>query len=409
MIGVPALGARATRVLILAPVGRDASLIGDALARTRLESVSMSSMEELCKELSMGAGTVLITEEALAYKARSCLTDALHQQESWSDIPLIVLTGRGAKSLSIEADGSNDLRPLGHVTLLERPIRILTLVSAVRAALRSRQRQYDVRDNMRELKNAEREIRVISEQMAGARDEAQHATQIKSRFLATMSHELRTPLNAILGYAEMMEEDLAESSTPHIQEDAQNIISAGRHLLELINDILDLSKIEAGQMNVFNEPFDVSDLVQSVARTISPLVRKNSNVFELICPDLDGYLVGDELKLRQSLLNLLSNACKFTEQGKIVLEVEKEGENGSGHYLFHVRDTGLGIKAEDLDRIGSDFVQLDSSATRRYGGTGLGLALTRRFCEMMGGVLLVESEHGSGSTFTIRLPSRTAA
>jgi signal transduction histidine kinase len=291
------------------------------------------------------------------------------------------------------------------VTLLERPVRKATLVTAVRAALRSRMRQYDVRDNLEELRQAEREIRLTNEQLEIARNEAIHASRIKSQFLANMSHELRTPLNAILGYAEMLNEEPALVKHPELQTDVHNIMTAGRHLLELINDILDLSKIEAGQMTILKEPFSLDDLIDGVVRTITPLVKRNSNVFTLQRAKELGYIVTDEVKLRQALLNLLSNASKFTEHGEIVLSVRCNAVSGNDWVEFAVKDSGIGIAPEHLDRLGGDFVQVDSSHTRKYGGTGLGLSLTRRFCELLGGQLLVESEYGNGSTFTIQIPA----
>ncbi|MGI8908510.1 MAG: sensor histidine kinase [Candidatus Sumerlaeaceae bacterium] len=395
---------RGDKVLLLTPIGRDSQLICDVLASEGMNPCAFRTIEDLCAEMHSAAGTGILALEALTRQALQYLTDALKQQPSWSDFPLILMVG-GANATRSETYISDALRPLGHVTLLERPVRKATLITAVRAALRSRMRQYDVRDNLEELKRAEREIRLTNEQMEMARNEALHASRIKSQFLANMSHELRTPLNAILGFAEMMGEEPVVAQNRELLADVHNIVAAGRHLLELISDILDLSKIEAGQMRVVREPFSVNDLVDGVSRTMAPLVKRNSNVFHVRKDGELGTAVTDEVKLRQSLLNLLSNASKFTEHGQITLAAKRRAIGKQEWLEFEVRDTGIGIAHEDLDSLGTDFLQLDSAHTKRHGGAGLGLSLTRRFCQMMGGQLLVESEPGRGSMFTVQIPA----
>ncbi len=234
--------------------------------------------------------------------------------------------------------------------------------------------------------------------LAQARDEAVAANQAKSRFLANMSHELRTPLNAIIGYAELV---LDETSEPGPAEDLRRIAGAGRHLLALISDILDLSKIEAGHAAARAEVIEVAALVYEVVATIHPLVRANHNALHVeIDPDV-GAIVSDAIRLRQVLFNLLSNAAKFTERGTITVRAAR----GAGTLRLEVEDTGIGIAAEHLPRLFSAFTQADDSPTRRYGGTGLGLALTRASCELLGGAVSVRSELGRGSTFTVELPA----
>lgn len=403
---VPAASSsRDERVLVLTPIGRDCALTCEVLVKGGLQPHACSSIREICEHLETRAGTAILSEESLAANGIDCLVQALRLQPSWSDFPLIILVSRGNNAAEVRA--ADSLRPLGHVTLLERPVRTGTLLTAVRAALRSRMRQYDVRDNLEELKRAEREIRLANESLQLARDEALNASMVKSRFLANMSHELRTPLNAILGYAEMMHEELEGMGNQELLGDVQNIVSAGKHLLVLINDILDLSKIEAGQMTLVLESFDVGDLLEGIASTIAPLIRQNRNHFQLNIENQLGFMTADEVKVRQSLLNLLSNACKFTTDGRIELTARRH-VTGTAEWLeFQVHDTGIGIDPSKLNLIGRDFVQLDSSQTRQHGGTGLGLSLTRRFCEMLGGQLHVDSEPGRGSTFTIQLPAET--
>lgn len=237
-----------------------------------------------------------------------------------------------------------------------------------------------------------------------ARDEALEASRIKTAFLANMSHELRTPMNAIIGYSEMLIEDAEELEPEDFVADLCKIQTAGKHLLALINDVLDLSKIEAGKMTVFLEQFDIRLTIDEVIVTLHPLIVKNHNAFSLECPDEIGLMVGDVVKFRQSLFNLLSNATKFTENGEITLKVTTSFHDEVEYILFAISDTGIGMTTEQISRLFQAFVQADSSATRKYGGTGLGLTISRKFCNMLGGDIRVFSEPGRGSTFTMELP-----
>ena len=238
-----------------------------------------------------------------------------------------------------------------------------------------------------------------------AKEEAEAASRSKSTFLANMSHELRTPLNAILGYSEMLQEEAEENGQQALIPDLQKIHGAGKHLLGLINDVLDLSKIEAGKMDLYIENFDVEELVQGVLGTIAPLVEAGENTVRAELSDDLGAMRADSTKVRQSLLNLLSNASKFTERGTIQLRASRETSEGRDWIVFRVVDSGIGMTPQQIGNLFQSFIQADLSTTRKYGGTGLGLAITRRFCQMMGGDVAVESTLGKGSTFTIRLPA----
>ncbi|MGH7537514.1 MAG: GAF domain-containing protein [Gemmatimonadales bacterium] len=240
-----------------------------------------------------------------------------------------------------------------------------------------------------------------------ARREAEAANSAKSQFLASMSHELRTPLNAIIGYSEMVQEEVLDLGHPAIVADLGKIRTAGKHLLTLINDILDLSKIEAGKMELYLESFELRALVDEVVTTVQPLVEKNANRLEIDCRADVGTMHSDVTKVRQMLLNLLSNACKFTERGTITLAVHRDRDAAApGEWVvLRVADSGIGMTPAQKDRLFEAFAQADAATTSKYGGTGLGLAITKRFCHMMGGDVTVDSEVGQGSTFTIRLPA----
>ena len=249
------------------------------------------------------------------------------------------------------------------------------------------------------------ERRGAEEVVSMAKEAAETANKTKSLFLANMSHELRTPLNAILGYSEMLYEQAVEQKMAEFSSDLKNINGAGKHLLELINNILDLSKIEAGKMELFLESFDVAKMIDDVASTIGPLVEKNANVLRIECAPDVGQMHADLTKVRQGLLNLLSNAAKFTREGKIALVASRERMDESDWIVLRVTDNGIGMSSEQIVKLFQAFTQADISTTRKFGGTGLGLALTRRYCQMMGGDVTVQSVPGEGSTFTIKLPA----
>ena len=262
-------------------------------------------------------------------------------------------------------------------------------------------------ENVRQLKENKR--------LKQEKDEAEAANRAKSIFLANMSHELRTPLNAIIGYSEILLEDAQDLGNKDFVHDLDNIHTAGRHLLTIINDILDLSKIEAGKMDVHLESFNIMALIENVVATIQPLIEKNSNTLEIICEDHQELIVADPNKMRQVILNLLSNAAKFTQNGNISLKVkivsndedctvENEELNPNKMLILSVADTGIGISESQMNVLFQPFTQADNSTTRRYGGTGLGLAISRHFCKMMGGDISVVSEVNKGSIFTIKVP-----
>lgn len=259
----------------------------------------------------------------------------------------------------------------------------------------------ELNDHLEEL------VKERTAELEHAKNEAIKANLIKIQFLANMSHELRTPLNAIIGYSEMLIEEVEELNEPVIAEDLSKIRKAGNHLLSLINDILDISKIEAGKMDIYVEEFELNALTQDIEITVRPLVEGNGNSLEIYT--VQGTITADLTKLRQILINLISNAAKFTHNGTVVLKVIRQPKHNVEGYTFFVQDTGIGMTPEQIERLFQPFTQADSSTTRKYSGTGLGLAISQRYCQLMGGQINVESESGKGSLFSCWIPASPVA
>ncbi len=261
----------------------------------------------------------------------------------------------------------------------------------------------------RERCRAEAEVRRLYDDLTVAHEEVVAASQVKSQFLANMSHELRTPLNAIIGYSDLLQVVAARKYDTTYTNDLQRIQKAGKHLLTLINEILDLSKVEAGKLQLEMQVFDVSMILDEINETIQPLASQNSNTLTVnMAPDLSP-VHADCTRLKQCLLNLLSNACKFTKAGEVDFSITQEQVHNQEFVTFRVADTGVGLTDDEAARLFQPFTQADASTTRKFGGTGLGLAITKNLCEAMGGSIDLQSQPGAGSTFTIRLPAATSS
>jgi len=313
------------------------------------------------------------------------------------------LAVRGNKEIRVLAQGFNamtdELKTL-YDTLIARNDELKSEIAERQHAEEELKKH---RDHLEEL------VQQRTVDLALARDAALEASQSKSQFLANMSHELRTPLNAVIGYSELAIDEARERGDQNLLADLKKIHAAGKHLLSLISDILDLTKIEAGRMDLYEEWFDVAELVKDVEATIRPLVEQNDNRLEVRCGGDIGSMYADLTKVRQTLFNLLSNACKFTQGGDITLTVWREVTDGMEQVFFAVKDTGIGMTQEDQQKLFEAFAQADTSTTRKYGGTGLGLVISLHFCQMMGGNIHVASEPGKGSIFTVMLPVKSPA
>ena len=308
-----------------------------------------------------------------------------------SDAPFILMTGYASVETAIEALNQ------GAFAYHVKPLGVNSLHGSIRNALRQRHLSKENRRLVQSLQRSNREL-------LQARDAALQASRVKSEFMANMSHELRTPLNAIIGYSEMLEELAQEEDQRSFIPDLKRILSSGRQLVDLIDGIMDISKIEAANIELRLETFSISGMVKDVVSVVQTLLEKNANTLEVLCEGDVGMMRADLTKVRLTLFNLLSNACKFTEGGTISLDVNRGRREGDDWVSFRVTDTGIGMGPEHIGKLFVSSSQAGSSTARNHRGSGPGLASSRSFCRMVGGDIAVESEPGKGSIFTVTLP-----
>ena len=382
---------REQRVLILAPTGRDAALTARVLREAALSAEVCEGVEELCREMLRGAGLVFLTGEALTPAAMQRLVEALRQQPAWSDIPLVVLTSGGGGA-PVNAEALAALVEAGNVTLIERPVRVMTLLSAVKSALRARHRQYDVRDHLAAERRAKDELKQAILQ-------AEEASRLKDDFLATVSHELRTPLTAVLGWAHLLRSNsLDEAGRARALETIERNALSQR---QLIDDLLDVSRIISGKLRLDVRPVEPSASIDAAVEAVRPAAEAKEIGIQKIIDTGVGAVSGDPARLQQVVWNLLSNAIKFTPRGgRVQLRLERV----DSHIEISVTDTGQGISGEFLPFVFERFRQADMKTTRAHGGLGLGLAIVHQLVELHGGTVEVDSPgEGQGATFVVKL------
>jgi signal transduction histidine kinase/ActR/RegA family two-component response regulator len=388
----PEPGGADERVLLLAPTGRDAHMIAKVLGEAGVAAEACSDINDFCRKFSDGAGAAFITEEALDALALKCLVEALAGQPPWSDFPLVVLTS-GGNDAPPNLTTLKALADAGNVTLIERPTRVITLVSALHAALRARRRQYEVREHLLAQKRTEEERALLLA-------EAEAANRTKDEFLATMSHELRTPMTAILGWAQMLRSNtLNEADFERALEIVERNAQAQNKLIE---DLLDISRIITGKLRLDVRPVDLAGVAAAVVEALRPTAEVKAIRLQSLLDPQAGPVSGDADRLQQVIWNLLSNAIKFTPKGG---RVQVRLERVNSHVEIVVSDSGKGIGAEFLPYVFERFRQADSTSTRKHGGMGLGLSIVRQLVELHGGTVGVESAGaGQGATFIVQLP-----
>ena len=377
-------------ILILAPAGRDGELAARFISDASLAANVCSSMEELCDEMVNGAGLVFLTREALTQDALECAAQAIATQPAWSDIPIIVLTSGGGGESPIDSAALMAFGNAANVTLIERPVRVMTLLTSIAAALRARRRQYQVRD----LLESEHE----------ALEAAEKANRLKDEFLATVSHELRNPLNVVLGYSEILLRTPQIGNSPSLRQMTEALKRNAQSQSQLINDLLDLSRLQMGKISLNRETVWLSALIENAVETVRTEADEKNITIVINESNEALFVEGDPLRLQQVTWNLLNNAVKFTPAGgRVNISLTTEGESA----VLVIQDSGQGIQPDFLPHVFEMFRQGDATTVRRKSGLGIGLALVRSLVELHGGSVAADSKGtDQGAGFTIRLPLR---
>jgi signal transduction histidine kinase/ActR/RegA family two-component response regulator len=385
--------------LILAPTGRDGELAARFLREGGLHAEVCDRIEGLCREMLDGAGLVFLTGEALTPDAMQCLAEALVEQPTWSDIPIVVLTIGGGQTPA-NAEALSALGQTGNVTLIERPVRVMTLMSTIRSGLRARQHQYEVRDYLSAEKLAKKALEESEQRLLVALAAAEDASRLKDEFLATVSHELRTPLTAVLGWSHLLRAGrLDHASATHALEIIER---NARSQQQLIEDLLDVSRIITGKLRLDVRPVDPASFIEAAIEAVRPASQAKDIRLQKVLDTGLSSVSGDPARLQQVVWNLLSNAIKFTPQGgSVTVHLGRV----DSHIEISVSDTGDGIRAEFLPYVFDRFRQADGTTTRQHGGLGLGLAIVRQLVEMHGGTVEARSAgEARGATFVVKLP-----
>jgi signal transduction histidine kinase/ActR/RegA family two-component response regulator len=387
---------RNLRILLLPPTSRDAEALQKLLMREGFECQVCRSLTDVCEWIGKGVGTIFVSEESL-YNGHEQLAECVAAQPVWSDLPIIVLSKSGVELPALAAI----IAKLGNVTVLERPVRMTTMTSMVRSALRARERQYQVRDQLEAREKSEAERTVLLEAERAARGEAERAGQMKDEFLATLSHELRTPLNAVLGWAQLLQ--MPEVDAKEMAEGVTIIERNARAQAQIIEDLLDMSRIISGKVRLEVQSLDLASVVQAALETVQPAAyAKEIRVRALLDSEV-APISGDPNRLQQVFWNLLSNAVKFTPKGgRVQVELKRVDSN----LEVSVTDNGEGIEPTFLPHVFDRFRQADATTSRAHGGLGLGLAIVRQLVELHGGTIRVLSAgKNSGSSFVVTLPT----
>lgn len=380
--------------LVLAPYGRDAGLLARTLKDSGVRPLVCRDVDDLLAKIESGPADILvISDDALRRGSGDCVLAALGARPPDDILPLVLLTG--------STDPTHPLTRFPGVLVIAKPTRRRILDSAVRTAVDTRRRVLELRARRRELEERNDSLEAVTEELKSRNLELANAMRAKDRFVATMSHELRTPLNAILGFADLLDAEISGPVNDVQKSQIERIGASGRHLRELIDDILDLARANAEQLDVKLDPLDIEAVAREAVALMTPQTEFKRIQLTLEPPaEPLPPVLGDHRRVHQILLNLLSNAVKFTERGTVTVGFDREGGE---EVLVSVRDTGAGIAPEEMSFLFTEFYQADSGLTRKHGGTGLGLAISHRLAHLMGGDLSVESELGEGATFTLTL------
>jgi signal transduction histidine kinase/ActR/RegA family two-component response regulator len=388
------------RVLVLTPTGRDASLAMTVLTQAGVSVETCDGIEPLARKLEAGAAAAVIAEEALVLPETWVLIDVVQRQPPWSDVPLVVLTSGGEPT----GTGLGALRlveEMGNVTLLERPVRVVTFLSAVRSALRARRRQYEVRDHLEARRRSEGEREMLLARERAARAEVEAANRAKDEFLAVLSHELRTPLQPILGWVKLLRQGGVDEET--VQRGHQTIERNARAQAQIVEDLLDVSRVIAGELRLELRPVQLAPVIEAAVDAVHDAAADKSIRIDTVLGPGSVAVCGDRRRLQQVVWNLVSNAVTFTPNGgRATIHLDRVATDA----VITVTDTGRGISPHFLPHLFERFRQADSTSTRRHGGLGLGLAIVRHLVESHGGTVRAESVgEGGGATFTVTLPA----